>query len=279
MGWKHDLKFLIFKRAITVQGDQKVYRHTLKASFIAALIYSVIYGFYEYFIVYHYPNLLSLYGGNSFINWGMMLSALILTVAIAPRFGLVKTLLTSLSYSGVYILTAIYVQNLVVVLLIVAIVISLLFLVSLEHIAMGLFLMTVLEDLIFWIGQWIDTGTYPFPACTIGDPSSCWWNNTIHSFEILGNIGSPIPFWPYIPIYYIPGFAMIALFYISAFIGPKPSRIIAWIFGPFFVAIILGAIGTIATARIILIVLPLVALAYVSILYILRNRIQLAKSN
>ena len=73
------------------------------------------------------------------------------------------------------------------------------------------------------------------------------------------------------PFYYIPGFAVIALFYASAFVGPKPSRIVAWIFGPFFIAIIAGALDTVETARIILIVLPLVAYSYVSLTYLLRN--------
>lgn len=271
----HNFKFLIFKRAITPQEDAVIYRHTLKASFIAALIYSITYGFYEYFIVYNYPGFLDLYGGNPVINWGMMYSALILTVAIAPRFGWYKTLAVSLSYSAAYILTAIYIPTIYfagflfptpLFLIIAAAIVSIIFLVSVEHVVMGLFLMTVLEDLIFWMALWMDKGTYPFPAGN-------WWDSTIASYAALGGLGWAIPFWPYVPFYYIPGFAVIILFYVSAFIGPKPSRIVAWVFGPFFIAIIAGALDTVATARIILITLPLIATTYVSAMYLFRSHL------
>lgn len=275
MTWQQDATFFIFKRAISVQADAAVYRNTLHSSLIAAFIYSVIYGFYEYFIVYHYPEFLDLYGGNPVINWGMMYTALILTVAIAPRFGWYKTLITTLTYSAIYILTAIFLPTLNIAgiiiatpifLIIAATIISCRFLVSIEHVVMGLFFMTVVEDLFFWISQWIDTGVYPFPAGN-------WWDSTIASYAALGGLGWAIPFWPYVPFYYIPGFAILALFYISAFIGSKPARIVACIFGPFFIAIIAGALGTVDTARIILIALPLISYAYFGFLYLLRNRL------
>jgi len=170
-----------------------------------------------------------------------------------------------------HILAGIFLQELILPLILVCVIITLLYIVSIEQTVMGLFLMTVFEDFIFFMSSWVDTGIYPYPACTIGVPDSCWWNTSIATFKVLGNLGNPIPFWPYIPFYYIPGLAIVAIFYISSYIGAKPSRLLAWIIGPFFLAIIAGALDTVATAQIVLRDLPLIAYTYVSALYILRN--------
>ena len=137
---------------------------------------------------------------------------------------------------------------------------------SIEQTVMGLFFMTMFEDFIFWMSQWIDTGLYPYPA-----PN--WWDSTLASFEALGGLGWAIPFWPYVPFYYLPGFALVSVFYIASYKGASTSRIAAWGIGPFFLAIIAGALGTVSMARVILIALPLVSYAYIITLYSFRDRI------
>ncbi|MHA1277488.1 MAG: hypothetical protein ACTSQI_19125 [Candidatus Helarchaeota archaeon] len=264
-----EIKELFLKRGITVQENLEEHKRDLRKSFLAAFIFSIIYGAYEYFIVYNYPNLLGLYGGNPIINWGLMYSALILTVAIAPRFSWYKTLTIILVYSCTYILAGIYFQILLIPILLACVITTFLFIVSIEQTVMGLLLMTVLEDLVFFMSSWIDTGIYPYPACTIGVPESCWWNTSLATFRILGNLGNPIPFWPYIPFYYIPGFIMIVAYYLLAYKRAIYGRAYSWIFGSFFLAIIGGAlINSDYIAMMILIFFPLALLGYVFLITI-----------
>jgi hypothetical protein len=263
----NELRNFFLKRGITVQEDKEVHRRTLWKTFLAAFIFSLLYGMYEYLIVYHYPRVLDLYGGNPIINWGMMYSSLILTAAIAPRFRWYKTLAMVLSYCAAYILAGIFFQVFLIHILIIAVVISLIYVVSFENTIMGLFLMTVFEDFIYFMSQWVDSGIYPYPACTIGVPESCWWNNSLTTFRVLGNLGNPLPFWPYIPIYYIPGLILIIAYFLIAYKSAVYGRTYSWVIGTFFLAIIAGAlVGSDYIATMILIFLPLGLLAYALIL-------------
>ena len=137
---------------------------------------------------------------------------------------------------------------------------------SIEQMIMGLLYMAMFEDVIFWMSKWIDTGVYPYPA---GD----WWDVYFASFRVLGGLGRPIPFWPYIPIYYIPGFLMVIIFYISSYIGPKSSRISAWVLGPLFLAVLAGTMVNNFAALIILITLPSVLYSYVIILLVIKKKL------
>jgi hypothetical protein len=217
----HGVKDLFLKRGLKTEEDRTRHIKVLRRSFIAAFIYSIFYGIYEYFVVYTHWKWVNIIGVE--LNWLIMYTGLILTVLIASRL-------------------------------------------SIENTIMGLFLMSVVEDIIYWMCQWVDTGIYPYPA-----PN--WWDSTLASYQALGGLGWPIPFWPYVPFYYIPGFILISLFYISSYIGAKPGRIYTWLVGPFFLAIIAGALGNIGMARIILIALPLISYAYILTLYKFRNRI------
>ncbi|MHA1652316.1 MAG: hypothetical protein ACTSYB_19195 [Candidatus Helarchaeota archaeon] len=216
------IKDLFLTRGISLQEDQATHRRTLRNGFLAAFSYSVGYGIYEYFLVYHNLRIIDYIGSE--INWLIMYIGLLLTVALATRF-------------------------------------------CIEQMIMGLLLMAVFEDLIFWLCQWIDTGLYPFPAGN-------WWDLTIASFQALGGLGWAIPFWPYIPFYYIPGFAMITCFYIASYINALYSRIVAWTFGPIFVAIIAGALGTVDFARIMLIIIPLVSYTYLLGILLLKKKMK-----
>jgi hypothetical protein len=216
------MRAFFLKRPITVQENSLIYKKTLYRAFLATLIFSIVYGIYEYFIVYHTIRLVDILG--PVLNWIIMYTSLLLTVALASRF-------------------------------------------SIEQTVLGLFFMAMFEDVVYWMCQWIDTGVYPYPAGN-------WWDSAFASFRVLGGLGHPISFWPYVPFYYLPGFAMVFIFYIASYKGPITSRIAAWGIGPFFLAIVAGTMVDDTTARIILIVLPLISYLYILILFSFRNRIK-----
>jgi len=228
------IKDFLIKRPIRINKENE-HKVILRRGFLAALLYSIFYGFFEYFIVYNnYVGLLRIYAnifgaeqtlGGAIINWSIMYGCLLITVAIATYYN--KKL-------------------------------------NFEQILMGLLFMTMLEDFIYWVGQWIETGQYPFPA-----PN--WWDNTFASFRILGGLGKPIPFWPYVPQYYIPGFGMVAFFYIMSYLGPKASRIAFIIICPLFIAILAGTFSTEFFALIVLIVIPLISYIYCLLLLAKNN--------
>ncbi|NVM55093.1 MAG: hypothetical protein HWN66_15415 [Candidatus Helarchaeota archaeon] len=205
------LKDLFLKYGITIEKDPKNHRKTLRRGLLAALIYSIVYGIYEYFVVYHSVRLVDILGAE--INWVIMYVGLITVVAIASRF-------------------------------------------SIEQIVMGLLFMAMFEDFVFWMCQWAHTGTYPYPAGN-------WWDSYFASFRVLGGLGKAIPFWPYVPFYYLPGFAIVTIFYLASYKGAATSRIAAWVIGPFFLAIIAGTlVVNDNVARIILIAVPFSSYAY-----------------
>lgn len=209
-----DLNKLFTEAAIIIQSDRETHKKYWKRGFIAATIYSIIYGFYEYFIVYNYIRLLDLMG--AVVNWIIMYTAVVIMVALATNFKAEKTIF-------------------------------------------GLFYMTMLEDVAFWIARWIDIGTYPFPAGN-------WWDSTIATYRVLGGLGWAISFWPYVPFYYLPGFSMLILYYVASYKSAKAGRIIASIWGPFFIAIIVGALSTDLWAILCLSIIPPVLYIYFIVL-------------
>ena len=204
------LSEFFFKRPITIIKDPQIQRQRVLRGFIAATLYSVIYGIYEYFVVYTGIRLIDHLG--PIVNWTIMWSGLFITVTLATRL-------------------------------------------SFESIIMGLFYMSVLEDIVYWIGQWASTGVYPFPA---GD----WWDSYFASYRVLGGWGQAIPVWPYVPFYYVPSITMLLIYYLSAHKGALYGRLVAWLVGPIFIGIILGAFVNDFTATLILVFVPFAMLAY-----------------
>lgn len=213
-----EISEFFLKRPINVTKDSRLQKKIVLRGFLGATIYSIIYGIYEYFEVYHginiYGRLNSWLGPvlGSVANWTIMWSGLIITVAIVTRF-------------------------------------------SIQNIIMGLFYMSVLEDFVFWLCQWGSTSIYPFPA---GD----WWDGMFATYRVLGNWGQAIPFWPYIPFYYLPSIAMLCIYYLSAYKGALYGRITAWLIGPIFLVIVGAAFLDDFTATLCLIFGPFAFLAY-----------------
>jgi len=198
------------KRPINVTKDTQLNKRIVLRGFLGATIYSILYGIYEYFEVYNGLALINRLG--SILNWTIMWTGLIVTVAIATRF-------------------------------------------SIQDIIMGLFYMSVLEDFVFWLCKWGSSGIYPFPA-------SDWWDSMFATYRVLGNWGQAIPFWPYIPFYYLPSMAMLFIYYFSAYKGALYGRITAWLIGPIFLVIVGAAFLDDFTATLCLIFVPFALLAY-----------------
>lgn len=210
------LKELFLNRAINIKEEEKIHKKYWLRGFLAATIYSIIYGFYEYFVVYTNIRIYDIIGPVA--NWTMMYVGVVILVALVTKFDIEKSI-------------------------------------------MGLFYMTILEDWFYWLSQWIDTGNYPFPAGN-------WWDSTIASFKVIGGLfgwtglGWPVSFWPYFPFYYIPGFGMIFVYYIASYKSARIGRIIAMIWGPFYLAIIGGALGNEILAVLFLSILPIASFIY-----------------
>ena len=107
----------------------------------------------------------------------------------------------------------------------------------------------LLEDLVYWLCQWVTTAVYPFPA-----PD--WFDGFFASFRVLGGIGQGIPFWPYIPFFYIPGYSAMFVYYFVSWRSAKAGRLAAWMIGPFFIAIVAGALATEEIAAWSLLIIP-----------------------
>ena len=137
---------------------------------------------------------------------------------------------------------------------------------SIQHIIFSLLFMAILEDFTFWMVQWINTGIYPFPV-------GAWWDDWYASFKVFGGIAWPLPFWPYLPYFYLPAIIMITSYYILCYIGPKGSRIYAWVVGPFWVAILMGCAirDDVTLAFWILILIPLCSYSYVLTLLFIKK--------
>jgi hypothetical protein len=117
----------------------------------------------------------------------------------------------------------------------------------------------LVEDLAYWLCQWVELGIYPFPA-----PD--WFDGFFASFRVLGGIGRAIEFWPYVPLFYIPGYGAMIVYYLVSWKSAKAGRFVAWIIGPFFIAIVAGTLVTEEVAAWLLITIPsaLVSLAAIA---------------
>jgi hypothetical protein len=205
------LSQLFLERPIKVIEDSALHRKILKRGFLATTIYSILYGIYEYFVVYNGPTLVNHLGAE--INWAIMYIGVIITVALATKF-------------------------------------------SIQNTIMGLFYMAMFEDVIFWMCEWGATGLYPYPAGN-------WWDSYFASYRVLGGWGQAIPFWPFVPFYYLPGFSMVIIYYLIAYRSATYGRATAWFIGPLFLAIIGGTLVDDLTATYFLIFIPAVLLFYV----------------
>ena len=122
--FKTKTKEIFLVQPIRVTQDIKYHRQRLLFGFLAATIYAIAYGIFEYIVVYTYGRLVPDGIIPEAVNWSFMYIGLLLTVGITTKW-------------------------------------------DLELMIMGLFFMTMFEDLVFWISLWIDTGNYPFPAADL----------------------------------------------------------------------------------------------------------------
>ena len=134
-----------------------------------------------------------------------------------------------------------------------------------DQILLGIFFFLMFEDLIYHICYGIDIQAYPFPVYD-------WWDEYLASFRVLDNLGQSVTFWPYIPLYYLPGFGMLIIMYSVGFANVKGSKIVNWILEPFILAVIVGLLGSDIFAIISLTVIPVVAYSYIITLVILRRK-------
>ncbi|MFX0101418.1 MAG: hypothetical protein ACFFCS_17720 [Candidatus Hodarchaeota archaeon] len=134
-----------------------------------------------------------------------------------------------------------------------------------EKIVMGLLYMFTLEDLVYWMSQWASTDEYPFPALN-------WWSYHFASFRVLGDIGQPLPFWPDVPLFYIPAFGIMIVYIVLSLRDSRYSRAFSWIVGPIFAAILIGTIGKDYDAILLLMFVPLSSYVYAVGLYILKKK-------
>ncbi len=206
MGEKPSFLYKQFvQRPVAVETDIRAHRRVAFRGFLAAIIYSIVYGIYEYFVVYHYTHIMGSVL-TEWANWSLMFGGLLIVIAIATRG-------------------------------------------RVEAMVMGLLALGLLEDVVYWACQWMDTGIYPFP-----EPP--WWDTNFPSFRILG-LGQPVSFPPYVPVLYFVGFPLLIVYYLAAWKGAIPARVLAWIVGPWYLALLAGTFAPDElTAWVILIALP-----------------------
>ncbi len=137
---------------------------------------------------------------------------------------------------------------------------------NVELCVVSLLYLFLVEDLTYWMCQWVELGIYPFPATD-------WFDGFFASFRVLGGIGQAVPFWPYVPFFYIPGYGAMLVYYIASWRNAKAGRLVAWIIGPFFIAIVAGTLVTEEVAAWLLITIPsaLVSLAAIALVVIRYN--------
>ena len=105
-----------------------------------------------------------------------------------------------------------------------------------EAMIFGLFWMAMFEDLVFFANEAALIGAYPYPAGN-------WWDQSFASFRVLGGLGTALPFFPYVPRYYVLGFPLAGLWFLFSYrskaIGSKYAIVVA----PLFIAIVLGTLS------------------------------------
>ena len=106
---------------------------------------------------------------------------------------------------------------------------------SIQEIAVGFFVMMMLEDVSFWVTNKFCGGEF-YPLSEGED----WWDTTFTPYRLLGNMGRTISFWPYVPMYYLVMFPPSIAYHAVAFArGPEAARIAAWAISPFMLSIVL----------------------------------------
>ncbi|MHA1335999.1 MAG: hypothetical protein ACTSPW_09625, partial [Promethearchaeota archaeon] len=67
-----------------IREDNEIHKKIIKRSFLITTIYSILYGWYEHFIVYNNLRLLNITGEIG--NWTMMYLGVLILVAIVSKF-------------------------------------------------------------------------------------------------------------------------------------------------------------------------------------------------
>ncbi len=217
----HFLYKLFIQRPVMVEKDLYIHRRYAFRGFLAATLYSIAYGIYEYFVVYTHVHLMGTIL-TEWTNWSIMFGGLLIVVTIATRG-------------------------------------------RVEPMVMGLLNLGLVEDVVYWVCQWVSTGTYPFPV-------PAWWDANFPSFRIL-SLGQPVSFPPYVPFLYFVGFPLLIAYYLAALKGASPARMIAWVVGPMFLAIMAGTFARDEIAAlIILIALPASLYSYAFFAFLIHRR-------
>jgi len=227
---KKKLQNLFVVRPVRVESDLKKHRKELVFVFLAALGYSILYGIFEYTVMYTKPGYVRNEVISPYVNWAIMYTTLLLLMVGVTRG-------------------------------------------KIEQMILGIFFFLVVEDLIYHICYGVDIQAFPFPVYN-------WWDDYLASFRVLGHLGQAVPFWPYVPLYYLPGFGMLLVQFVVGMISAKGFRIINWIIEPFILAIIVGMLwNNDLFAIIVLTIIPISAYSYGGVLMILykKERITLQK--
>ncbi len=211
------------RKPLQVRKDVKKHRKEMLILFLAAFIYSIVYGIFEYTVMYTNPGYVRNGIISPYVNWTIMYVSLVILMTIVTRG-------------------------------------------KIELIILGVFFFLVFEDLVYHICYGIDIQAYPFPVYD-------WWDEYLASFRVLGRLGQAVPFWPYAPLYYLPGFLILLLQFSIGIINVKGFRIVNWIIEPFIVAIIVGLLwNNDVFALISLIVIPIIAYSYIITLIVLYKK-------
>ncbi len=210
----------LIERPVSVEKDLAIHRRVAFRGFLAATLYSIAYGIYEYFVVYHYVHLMGSVL-TEWVNWSLMFGGLLVIVALATRG-------------------------------------------RVEAMVMGLLALGLLEDVVYWVCQWLDTGIYPFPV-------PAWWDTIFLSFRVLG-LGQPTSFWPYVPVLYYVGFPLLLVYYMAAWKGATSARVLGWLVGPWYLALLAGTFAPDELAAgVILIALPAGLYVYALIALVVKH--------
>ncbi len=105
-----------------------------------------------------------------------------------------------------------------------------------DQIVIFLLFVVNFEDVIFWMMVWIRNGSYPYPAGN-------WWDSTFASFRVLGNWGTATSFWPYVPRYYYVVSGLLIPYYFMVLLGgTKYGQVLAWIYLPAIIPVLIGLV-------------------------------------
>ena len=105
-----------------------------------------------------------------------------------------------------------------------------------DQIILSLLVVINFEDVVFWTLQGIKNQKWPFPAGN-------WWDTFLHHLEFSEIGGRQHQFWPFVPRYYYVVFGIMLPYYLfTSFKGPKYGQILAWIYFPVLIPVLIGTI-------------------------------------